>query len=131
MKKYCAVILAAVLVFSAGTFLKCYSKEKDYYQIAAKMGYDVEKTPSEVADVIIPKEFGKVYIRYNSLQMEGGFNLEKYKGKRCKRYTYQIPSINARANVLVYNNVVIGGDISGITIDGIMIPLQKEKLYAN
>ena len=91
------------------------------------MGYtDVEKEPFEVVDVKIPENFGKVYERYNELQKEGGYDLSLYKGKKCKRYTYNIPSLNARANILVYNGNIIGGDISGITIDSIMIPVEKK-----
>ncbi len=122
-------LLIPVLVI--GTVLMCVIMiESDtatgYFQIAEKMGFqDVEKTPYEVVEFTIPEEFSPVYERYNSLLEENGYSLVPYKGKKCIRYTYLIPSLNARANIIVYNNKVIGGDVSGITIDGVMIPIIK------
>ena len=103
------------------------SAAESYFQIAEKMGYsDVEKVPYEVVKFTIPETFTSVYDRYNSLLEQNGYSLVPYKGKECTRYTYLIPSVNARANILVYDGKVIGGDISGITIDGVMIPIIKE-----
>ena len=97
-----------------------------------KMGYeDVSQTPCEIVEFIIPEEFSRVYDRYNELLKKGGYDLTEYKGKRCKRYTYLIPSENARANIIVHNGEIIGGDISGITIDGIMLPLLKDETKNN
>lgn len=99
-----------------------------FSQIVREMGYiDAEETPAEIVGFTIPEVFDAVYERYNALQKEGGFDLSLYKGKVCTRYTYHIPSANARANIIVHNGDIIGGDISSITIDGIMIPIQKEK----
>ena len=97
-----------------------------FSEIVFNMGYtDVETEPFEVVEIQIPKTFGKVYQRYNELLKKGGYDLSLYKGKKCTRYTYRIPSLNARANILVCGGKIIGGDISGITIDSIMIPLDK------
>ena len=97
-----------------------------FSQSVKDMGYyDVSQTPAEVVEVTIPEQFNQVYERYNNLLKEGGYDLSPYKGKKCIRYTYLIPSQNARANILVYNGKIIGGDISSITIDGIMKPLEK------
>ena len=91
-----------------------------------EMGYDdVSETPYEVAEFTIPIEFNDVYNRYNELLKTAGYDLSPYKGKSCKRYTYLIPSQNARANIIVYEGEIIGGDISSITLDGIMIPIEK------
>ena len=114
-------VLLCMLIFKTDT------ANGNYFRIVQDMGYtDVEKTPFEVVEFTVPTEFNAVYIRYNNLLEEAGYSLEPYKGKKCKRYTYLIPSVNARANILVYEGKVIGGDISGITIDGVMIPVKKE-----
>ena len=90
------------------------------------MGYDdVSETPYEVVEFTIPSEFNDVWENYNILQKENGYDLGLYKGKKCKRYTYLIPAKNARANIIVCEGKIIGGDISSITIDGIMKPLEK------
>ena len=94
-----------------------------------EMGYDdVSETPYEVVEFTIPTEFNEVYNRYNELLKSAGYDISPYKGKTCKRYTYLIPSENARANIIVYDGEIIGGDISSITLDGIMIPIEKNPL---
>lgn len=96
-----------------------------FSHIVKQMGYeDVCETPYEIVEISIPEEFNDVYIRYNNLLKKEGYDLSSYKGKKCKRYTYLIPSQNARANIIVYKGKVVGGDISSITIDGIMLPIK-------
>ena len=96
-----------------------------YSDIVRQMGYDVEEKPCEIVEFTIPEKFTPVYEKYNSMQKESGYNLENYRGRKCKRYTYLIPTENIRANILVCDGKIIGGDISGITLDGIMIPIKK------
>ena len=98
-----------------------------FSRIVKEMGYDdVSEKPYEVVEFTIPTQFNNVWNNYNSLLKENGYDLSMYKGKKCKRYTYLIPSQNARANIIVYNGEIIGGDISGITLDGIMLPIQSK-----
>ena len=119
MRKLLVVICIFFLFSSCG-------HEISYNEPVKKMGYeDVSDKPVEIVSVLIPETFNDVYKRYNSLQQEGGYDLSLYKGKECIRYTYPIPSLSARANILVYDGKIIGGDICGITLDGIMIPIKK------
>lgn len=124
-RKFVPVIFVCVI---AVCVILCNKDTADgYFQIAEKMGYsDVQKTPYEVVKFTIPENFTAVYERYNNLLEESGYSLIPYKGKECTRYTYLIPSVNARANIIVYDGKIIGGDISGIAIDGVMIPIIKE-----
>ena len=115
---FVGAVLIAVLTFG--------ENGDDFSEIVRSMGYNPENEIYEAVEFTIPETFNDVYIRYNKLQKQGGFDLEKYTGKKCVRYTYLIPDKNARANIIVYNGKVIGGDISGITLDGIMIPLQDK-----
>ena len=125
MKKIFTLAFVAML-FVCAVMLRT-DRAEGYFKIAEKMGFqDVEKTPYEVVKFTIPESFTPVYERYNSLLEKNGYSLVPYKGKECTRYTYLIPSVNARANIIVYDGKVIGGDISGITIDGVMIPIMKE-----
>ena len=128
MKKYLRVIFSVLLGFMTVYCIRIYlSSAPVFSQTVKDMGYyDVSEKPAEIIEVTIPMQFNAVYERYNNLLKEGGYDLTPYKGKKCKRYTYLIPSQNARANILVYNNKIIGGDISSITIDGIMLPILKE-----
>lgn len=88
-------------------------------------GWEVSTVPLEVVEVTIPKEFNEVYEKYNQLQISQGFDLAQYKGKAVTRYTYSVINYpdgieNVRANVLVYKNRVIGGDICTLDIRGFM-----------
>ena len=126
MKKYLSIIvfsLAVILLVRAD-----FSEDKAVFsQIIKEMGYDdVSEKPYEVVEFTIPEAFNDVYTRYNNLLKESGYDLSPYKGKTCKRYTYLIPSQNARANIIVYDGKIIGGDISGITLDGIMLPIKNQ-----
>jgi len=126
MKKYLSLIIIsfAVILLVRASF----TEEKAVFsQIVKEMGYDdVSEKPYEVVEFTIPEAFNAVYERYNNLLKESGYDLSPYKGKTCKRYTYLIPSQNARANIIVYDGKIIGGDISGITLDGIMLPIKNQ-----
>lgn len=127
MKKYLLLLIISVgliLVFRI-------SQEKPqpvFSEIIRQMGYDdVSETPYEVVEFEIPLKFNSVWENYNNLLKEKGYDLLLYKGKKCKRYTYLIPSENARANIIVSDGKIIGGDISSITLDGIMIPIKSSE----
>jgi hypothetical protein len=87
-------------------------------------GWNVSSNPTEVVEVIIPQSFDAVYLNYNEIQKSQGYNLELYKGVRVKRWTYDISNYpgatGVRANLLVYNGAVIGGDVSSVALDGFM-----------
>ncbi len=89
----------------------------------SQFGWEVSPEPTEITDVIIPAEFNTTYEKYNDIQKEQGLDLSKYKEKSCTRYTYQILNYKdspngVRANLIVLNNKVIGGDISSINLNG-------------
>ncbi len=99
----------------------------------AQFGWEFEQDPAEVAEVIIPAEFDQTYEKYNKIQKDQGFDLELYKGMRVKRWTYEIknyPGYSAdagciRANILVYDGLVIGGDICSVELNGFMHGFDK------
>ena len=124
MKKYFFVIL---VILAIGSICIGENNLPCYHDRIKEMGYsDVSEYPCEVVEFTIPAEFTPVYEKYNELLKTGGYDLSPYRGKTCKRYSYFIPSVNAVANILVYNGEVIGGDISETAIDGNMIPIKKE-----
>lgn len=127
MKKYLLLFVIGLGIVLAARVIM----EKDvsaFSQIVREMGYDdVSEQPYEVVELTIPEKFNAVYERYNALQRESGYDLAPFKGKKCKRYTYLIPSQNARANIIVHDGKIIGGDICGITLDGIMLPIKNNR----
>jgi hypothetical protein len=91
--------------------------------------YTVNDDPA-VEEVTIPSEFGDVYQQYNKIQKAQGFDLTKYKGKRVKHYTYTITNYpgkadGVRANLLVFEDRIIGGDVSSTELAGFMHGFEK------
>ena len=100
-------------------------------QFLESYGWKVDAEPLEVMEVTIPKTFDAVYKNYNALQKKQGFDLTKYAGKRVKRWTYNVtnyPGVSegVRANLLIYNDAVIGGDVSTVALDGFMQGLSMK-----
>ena len=95
----------------------------------SQFGYEISEDPLEVKEVVIPTEFDETYENYNEIQKSQGLDLSKYKGKRVKMWSYAIKNYpgyetadgTIRGNILVYNGVVVGGDVSNIELGGFMV----------
>lgn len=91
----------------------------------ASLGYDFSQNHTEKT-FFLPNSFDLVYNNYNGIQKEAGFDLLPYRGKRCIMYTYEIynhPFGKCRANIIVCQSQIIGGDISSVSLDGFMTGL--------
>jgi len=98
---------------------------EDRLEYLASYGWQVKETPLATQELIIPGEFDESYTEYLSLQNEQGFDLEKYAGKRVKRYTYEITNYptgesGAQLNLLIYRNTVVGGEVLSAELDGFL-----------
>ena len=118
-----AFICVTILLLQIQTDRK--NHVETYSQIVRDMGYTVSDEPIEVVEFTIPEKFNDVYEKYNNMLMQNGYDLTPYKGRMCKRYTYLAEPGNVRANIIVCDGEIIGGDVSGITLDGIMIPIEN------
>ncbi len=113
-----------------------YSYEKvknaeDAVSFLSQFGWTVNAEPVEVKTVTIPAEFDKVFSAYNELQKEQGLNLTKYKNKEVTRYTFTVTNYEGYdgtvyANVLVYRNRVIGGDVCSADVTGFVQGFEKQ-----
>lgn len=88
-------------------------------------GWQVTPQPLASEELVIPENLETTYADYNKLQTDQGFNLAKYQGKKAMRYTYEIVNYptgekNVQANLLIYKNTVIGGDVCTTALDGWM-----------
>ena len=106
----------------------------DRINFLRKFGWEVESAPKEEAAVTIPSEFDKVFLGYNELQKRQGLNLAKYKRKEITRYTYVVtnyPDYNGTvyANLLVYRNRIIGGDICSADVNGFIHGFTADVKY--
>ncbi len=111
-----------------------YDKVKSAEDAAAflsQFGWQVTAAPVEVKTVTVPAEFDKVFAAYNELQKEQGLNLSKYKNKEVTRYTFSVTNYEnyegtVYANVLVYRNRVVGGDICSADVTGFVHGFEKQ-----
>ena len=98
----------------------------DYLKTA---GYTVLCDKPAVKVVTIPQKFLDIYNNYNILQLTSGYDLSLYKGCEVTIYSYKIDAPNGYsgeclANVIVYNNRIIGGDVSSVCLGEFMLPLK-------
>ncbi len=96
---------------------------EDRIKFLEQFGWQVKPDPIEEAEIKIPAEFDRVMNTYNELQKQQGLNLEKFKNKEMMRYTYEItnyPNYTGKvmANLIIYKNRVVGGDICSSDVNG-------------
>lgn len=88
-------------------------------------GWELDKAPVDECEITIPKDFDKIMTLYNEIQKQQGLDLTKYQKKSATRYTFKVtnyPSYEGTvyANVIVYRNKVIAGDICSADSNGFM-----------
>ena len=142
----CAVLLALIIfipdygasgsesAFSVGKEISFDNVKTNEDRIAflSQFGWETEGEAFEKQTVTVPDKFNKVFKGYNEIQKTQGLDLEKYKRKEITRYTYQItnyPDYNGTvyANLLVYRNTVIGGDVCSADVNGFVHGFELKK----
>jgi hypothetical protein len=122
-------VLPAIQLQNPGDFKNIKTNE-DRIAFLKLFGWEVEQEAVEVAEVIIPLEFDSVYQKYNEIQSGEGLNLEKYKGKSVRKYTYLVRNYeydgSVYANLLIYKDRVIGGDICSAKQNGFIHGFSKQ-----
>lgn len=119
------LVLILILTVLAAIFLAFFVLNKpdteccDYSYLQAREFFlnmnklDVIEISS--SEIQIPSEFSKTYAEYCQMQSQAGFDIEKYKGKKAKLYTYEVKnyenSENVRASLIVVNKKIIAADI--------------------
>ena len=101
----------------------------------SQFGWVVDAGSAETVTVTIPAEFDKIFAGYNEMQKAQGLDLSKYKKKEITRYTFTVTNYGEHegkaytmpvyANVLVYRNRVIGGDICSADVSGFIHGFEK------
>lgn len=110
-----------------------YDKVRDVSGVIAflsQFGWTVDGATAQSAKVTIPDEFDKVFAAYNEIQKSQGLDLSKFKRKELTRYTVEITNYNGYegtvyANLLVYRNKVVGGDICSADVKGFVHGFEK------
>lgn len=98
---------------------------QDRVEYLSAYGWQVAEDPLATQELLIPEEMDDSYTEYLALQNGQGFDLNKYAGKRVKRYTYEVlnyPTGEAgvQANLLVCKNTVVGGEVLSPRLDGFL-----------
>ncbi len=102
----------------------------DAANFLSQFGWTVDAANAETRKVTIPAEFDKVFSSYNELQRAQGLDLSKYKKKELTRYTFEVTNYDGYegkvfANVLVYRNKVVGGDLCSADVSGFVHGFEK------
>lgn len=98
---------------------------QDRVDYLSAYGWQVEEEPVATQELLIPQEMDESYSEYLALQTQQGFDLEKYAGKRIKRYTYEVLNYptgetGVQVNLLICKNTVIGGEVLSPRLDGFL-----------
>jgi len=139
-RKNLVLIICVLLIFMA--FFSKFSSvsatnqngktNKDRISFLENLGLEVYSNPSSLKTQKIPEVFSDVYTNYNEIQKSANFDLSAYKGENCDFYSYKVISFGGKdeenmfANLIIYKDRIIGGDISSVAIDGKMYPLLKQ-----
>ncbi|MBR2715573.1 MAG: DUF4830 domain-containing protein [Ruminococcus sp.] len=96
--------------------------DEEAKEFAKQFSYEIGDLYS-LQEMYVPIEFNDKYIGYNELQKEQGFDLEPYKGEKCKLYIYELEGyeldgLPAYMSVIVYRERVIGGHVSSLKDGG-------------
>lgn len=135
----CVLALIAVLVIaivwpsggSSAQTLAPVAGQDDGQRIAflSELGYTVDPEDVSVKEVLIPDEFDDVFQKYNDVQVAAGMDLQPYHGKRVKCWTYKVLNVPGEgevlANLYVYKDKIVGGDICSTALDGFMHGLTR------
>lgn len=132
----CVAAVLAVLILAAAASQRNAVQTAAGYRLQAQdnaqrrafleqFGWEVSEEPTEICEVIIPEIFDAVYEQYNELQREQEFDLTRCRGKRVKRWTYEVKNYpdyegTVYANLLILGDTVVGGDIASNAADGFM-----------
>ena len=103
---------------------------EDRVRFLEQFGWQVDPEAVESVEVTVPADFDKIFSAYNELQKSQGLDLSRYKKKNVMRYTYEITNYDGYngtvyANILVYRNKVIGGDVCSADLKGFMHGLTR------
>ena len=107
---------------------KVVKNNKERIEYLNSFGWEVDSTPIEEETIVIPRKLGNTYESYNKIQQEQGFDLTDFGGMEAVRYTYKVlnhpDAENVVADIIVFRNEVIAGDVQSTSLDGFMHGLE-------
>lgn len=130
--KYYVLAVVMIVILSVCFIVFADGGGSDINAFLNSYGYEISNRPIEHSRIIIPKPLDAVFAAYNEIQKKAGFDLTDYEGKEGMRYTYEIKNYpggidGVRANVIVAEGKIIGGDICTVRLDGFMHEIKPVK----
>lgn len=118
-----ALIIAVILFFggngsseAAESISRRASDNKERLDYLTAKGFEAASEPSAVEEVLLPEEMDEILSEYNEIQLESGFDLSPYLGKKVKKYVYPIDSEEETfATLYIYEEKIIAADIASHT----------------
>ena len=128
------VCIITVDVISCAATNGAVSTNEERISFINNLGYEVERDSFTRKNIVIPNDFSDVFKNYNKIQQKAGYDLSKYKGNEVELFSYK-SVVDTRQkyniNLIIFENTVIGGDISSVAIDGEIYPLQSKESNEN
>ena len=126
-----AMILICGEIYAAGNTDTDAATNAERITFIKNAGYTVLSTEPQTKTVTIPETFSDVYKNYNDIQRAAGYDLSLYKGCEVTIYTYNIQTPDGYSgesvcNMIVYNDRIIGGDVSSAALGGFMLPIKNQ-----
>lgn len=127
-----AALAAGKLLGGAQAAQSLPAGETNEQRLAFLLGYgwEADTEAVEVREITIPDMFDDVYLKYNEVQKAQGMDLERYRGKACRQWIYNVTNYPAQgtvhASLLVLDGKIIGGDLSSTELDGFLCAFNGE-----
>lgn len=105
------------------------STTEERMEFLLECGWETDPNSETVQNIHIPERFTAVYENYNELQLQQGYDLTEYAGRDCTLYSYTVlnypdDSQTVIADLYVYKDRIIGGDVHSTSLNGFMIALK-------
>ena len=107
------------------------STDEERRNYLATFGWETD-AEFEEKSLTIPQSWNQVYTDYNEVQVNQGFDLSDYKGKKVTLYTYTVNNYeNSQqgivADMLVCDGILIGGDLCNTSAEnGFLVGFNGE-----
>ena len=103
---------------------------EDRVSLLSSLGYTVEAEPIESEEFTLPETLDRALSAYNELQKQMGLDLTRYAKKTVTRYTYRVKDYpdyegEVYANLIVYRDTVVAGDICSADPSGFVHALER------
>lgn len=104
--------------------------DEERLSFLSSLGWQTTGTVVDEETFTLPETFDRVLLGYNEIQKDQGLDLSRYRKKKVTRYTYEITNYDGYdgkvyANLIVWRNRVIAGDISSADPMGFVRGLEK------